>query len=103
MRQISNRETRLERIVGQVRALAEGRSLAAGTVTLTENAATTVVSNSIISADCFPVLFPAHANAATEIGNGTMYVSAVTNGSFTITHNNSATANRTFNWLALGG
>jgi hypothetical protein len=42
-----------------------------------------------------PVFALATANAAIEIGNGTMYVSAVTNGAFTITHANSATTGRT--------
>jgi hypothetical protein len=45
---------------------------------------------------------PASANAATEIGNGTMYVSAVANGSFTITHANSATTGRTFLYAIVG-
>lgn len=43
-----------------------------------------------------PFLTPVSANAATEVGNGTLYVSAVTNGAFTITHANSATTGRTF-------
>ena len=41
------------------------------------------------------------ASAATELG-GTVYVSAVANGSFTITHANSATAGRTFLYAVLG-
>ena len=36
------------------------------------------------------------ANAAAEVGAGTIYVSAKAQGSFTVTHANSATADRTF-------
>jgi hypothetical protein len=49
-----------------------------------------------------PILTPASANAAIEVGNGTMYVSAVANGSFTITHANSGMAGRTFLYAILG-
>jgi hypothetical protein len=49
-----------------------------------------------------PILTPASASAAAEVGNGTIYVSAVTNGSFTITHLNSATAERTFLYAIVG-
>ena len=86
-----------------IRHLAEGRSNVAGQVTLTLNAATTTVTNSAIPAGCFPLLTPASANAAAEWGNGTIYVSAVAKGSFTITHANSATAGRTVNYYAVGG
>lgn len=103
MKQISQQERRLEKIVSQVRALAEGRSIAAGTVTLTINVTTTTVTKSIISAGCFPVLFPTTANGAAELGAGTIYVSSVVSGSFVITHANNATAGRTFNYLAIGG
>lgn len=86
-----------------VRQLARGRSSAAGTITLTTSTATTVVSSDVISADCFPQLTPASANGATELGNGTCYVSAVADGSFTITHANNATTSRVFHWYAVGG
>jgi hypothetical protein len=43
-----------------------------------------------------PILTPATANASVEVGNGTIYISAVTNGSFTIKHANAATTERTF-------
>ena len=37
-----------------------------------------------------------------HIAHGTMFISAVTNGSFTITHANSATAGRTFLFAVVG-
>lgn len=77
--------------------------MVAGSVTLRTGNATTVVSNDVIPAGCFPQLTAASVNAATEVGNGTIYISAVAKGSFTITHANSATAARTFHWFAVGG
>ncbi len=103
MKKLDPRETRLPIIVNTVNQLADGRCVAAGEVTLTVNVATTTVSNDVIPAGCFPQLTPASANAATEMGNGTCYVSAVAKGSFTITHANAATTGRKFYWHAVGG
>ena len=46
--------------------------------------------------------FAKTANAAAEIGNGTMYIGAVNNGAFVVTHANNAQADRTFLYVALG-
>lgn len=89
-------ETDLKKIVLAIQQLAAGRSNATGTVTLTVGAATTVVSDKNCAVGSVPILTPTTANAATEVGNGTIYVSAVANNSFTITHANSATTGRTF-------
>jgi len=89
-------ETDLKKIVLALQQLAAGRSNAVGTVTLATGAATTVVTDKNCAAGSTPLLTPVTANAATEVGNGTIYVSAVANGSFTITHSNSATSARTF-------
>lgn len=103
MKKLDAREKRLPIIVSVINQLADGRSVVAGSVTLTVNVASTTVSNDVIPAGCFPLLTPASANAATEMGNGTCYVSAVAKGSFTITHANAATTGRTFHWYAVGG
>lgn len=95
-------ETDLKKIVLAIQQLAAGRSNAVGTVTLSPGSATTVVSDRNCAAGSTPLLTPTTANAATESGNGTMYVSAVANGSFTITHANSATAGRTFLYALFG-
>ena len=89
-------ETDLKKIVLALHQLAAGRSNAIGTVTLATGVATTVVTDKNCAAGSTPLLTPATANAATEVGNGTLYVSAVANGSFTLTHSNSATTARTF-------
>lgn len=98
-------ETDQKKINLSIQQLGAGRSNAVGTVTLTLNAATTTVTptfTGIVAVGSTPILTPTTANAAAEVGNGTMYVSAVANGSFTITHANSATAGRTFLYALLG-
>ena len=91
-------ETNLFRIVRGMRDLFEGRRNTTGTVTLAVGSATTTVSHINFGKDSVPILTPLHPNAAVEVGNGTIYVSARAQGSFTITHANSATASRTFGY-----
>ena len=97
------RETRANLIVRAIRQLVEGRSNAAGSVTLAANQTTTTVSSEVIPAGCFPQLTPASASAAAEWGAGSIYVSAVAKGSFTITHADSADTTRVLHWHAVGG
>ena len=92
-------ETDLKKIVIALQHLAAGRSNAVGSVTLATGSATTTVTTANCSASSTPILTPASASAAAD---GTVYVSAVTNGSFTIAHANSATAGRTFLYAILG-
>jgi hypothetical protein len=94
-------ETDLKKSVLAIQQLAAGRSNATGSVTLATGSTITTVSTSNCAPGSTPILTPASAAAATEFGNGTIFVSAVTNGSFTITHANSATA-RTFLYAILG-
>jgi hypothetical protein len=95
-------ETDLKKIVLALQHLAAGRSNAVGSVTLAKDSATTTVTTSNCAQGSTPILTPASANAAIEVGNGTMYVSAVANGSFTIMHANSATVGRTFLYAVIG-
>ena len=95
-------ETDLKKIVLALQHLAAGRSNAVGSVTLATGSATTTVTTANCAQGSTPILTPASASAAAEVGNGTMYVSAVANGSFTITHANSAMAGRTFLFAILG-
>jgi len=95
-------EPDLKKIILAIQQLAAGRSNAIGTVTLATGSTTTVVSDNNCAVGTVPLFTPVTANAATEAGNGTMYVSAVTNGTFTITHANSATTGRTFLYALQG-
>lgn len=83
-------------LVRSIRDLFMGRSNAAGRFTCTINVATTTVTAPNCGPDSEVFLQAVHANAATEVGNGTIYVSAKGLGTFTVTHANNATANRTF-------
>jgi len=73
-----------------------------GEVTLDTNQATTSVSNAAMRSTKKVVLIPTTANAAAELGAGGLYISDKSDGSFTITHANSATTERTFDYLILG-
>ena len=95
-------ETDLKKIVLALQQLAAGRSNAVGTVTLAAGSGTTVVKDKNCAAGSTPMLTPATAGAAAELGNGTLYVSAVANGSFTIMHSNSGATGRTFLYAILG-
>jgi hypothetical protein len=95
-------ETDMKKIVLALQQLAAGRSNAVGGVTLATGSSTTTVTTANCAAGSTPILTPVSASAAAEVGNGTMYVSAVANGSFTITHANSATTGRTFLYALVG-
>ncbi|WP_083519639.1 hypothetical protein, partial [Bradyrhizobium jicamae] len=82
--------------------LGAGRSNAVGTVTLVPSVASTTVSDQNCASGSTVLFTPTTGSAATEIGNGTMYLSAVANKSFTVTHANNATADRTFKYAILG-
>lgn len=97
-------ETDLKKVILALQQVAAGRSNAVGSVTLTLNSATTVVTTR--TGTCFtssvPIPIPTTANAAAEVGAGTMYISSIGVDTFTITHANSATANRTFSFVIVG-
>jgi hypothetical protein len=95
-------ETDLKKIILALQQLAAGRSNAVGSVTLATGTSTTVVADKNCSAGSTPILTAGSASAAVELGNGTIYVSAVANGSFTLTHASSAAATRTFLYSLLG-
>lgn len=87
----------IRRIIGEA---VSGRT---GLVTLDANQASTTLTNHLIRFDSPVLLLPATANAAAELGNGTLYVSETgrVNGSVVITHANNAQADRAFRyWVA---
>ncbi len=85
-----------------INLLKQGKILTAGEITLTASQTTTTLTNIAIGADSYINFMPTTANAAAEIGNGTLYVSARVNGSATITHANNAQNDRTFAYVVLG-
>lgn len=87
-----------------VNDLMKGRANNSGTFTLTANVGTSTMTDDRLGSTTAVVLIPATANAAAEIGNGTMYISeaARVNGSVVITHANNAQTDRTFRFLLMG-
>ena len=90
------------RINTAINELAKGRSNAVGTVTLLPNAASTTVTAKNCGAGSVVLLSALTAHAAAELGNGTVYVSAVANGAFTLAHASNAQNDRTFGYVCLG-
>jgi hypothetical protein len=101
-RVVDRNEKDLSKLTVAINELASGRSNAAGTFALTANATTTVVTAPTCGAGSVPLLTPLTAHAATELGNGTLFVSAIANGAFTVTHANNAQTDRTFGFVCLG-
>jgi hypothetical protein len=95
-------EKDLSKIILSIQQLAAGRSNGVGTVTLVTSTTTTAVTDTNCASGTTPILVPATAHASAEFGNGTIYVSAVANGSFTITHANNAQTDRTFYYALMG-
>lgn len=101
---LAHSETLPSRIVAAVRALAAGRTNATGVVTLAAGVTTTTVAAPNCGTDSQVFLFPRTANAAAELGNGTIYILAanVTAAQFVITHASGASLDRTFSYVCLG-
>jgi len=81
--------------------LASGRSNAIGSFTLTTGASSTTVTDANCAEGSTVIPIPTTANAASEFGAGTWYITP-SSGSFVVTHINSATAGRTFKYAILG-
>jgi hypothetical protein len=95
-------EKDVRKVNAAINNLAQGRSNAVGTVTLTAGAATTTVTARNCGAGSVVLLSPLTAHAAAEIAAGTLYVSAVANGAFTLTHASNAQGDRKFGYACLG-
>jgi hypothetical protein len=99
--QLQPEETAIRRIVQAIIQLVEGRHNAADEFTLTPGAAQTVVSHPNCSLECHPQFSARTANAAAALA--TTYISAIDQGSFTVTHANNAQVDRTFGYTVTGG
>lgn len=94
----------LRQVSAAVRDLMQGKANVTATLTLAAGATTTVLTDARLRAAGNVLLLPLTANAAAEIGNGTLYVLAagMNNGAWTFTHANSAQADRTFRVTIIG-
>jgi hypothetical protein len=98
---VGTTEKDLTKYAFAIQQLAQGRSNAVGTFTLTASAGSTTVTAPNCGADSVVLVMPTTAHAAAEIGNGTLYTTAA-NGSFTVTHANNSQADRTYGFVCLG-
>jgi len=98
---ISDIKTNLLQAISTINELLKGRANNVGEVTLTENATTTTTTDTRIKSQMMIFLSPRTANAAAALTN--VYVSAVADGSFELTHANAATVDRTFDYVIHGG
>jgi len=74
----------------------------AGTLTLTENSATSDIANTGVTASSIIVLTPTSVNASANFGDGGLYISSLNAGvGFTITHANDANVDKTFNYMIM--
>lgn len=98
--------TDIAQIVQAVIQLQQGRVNCVGEFTLNAGATTTTVDKDVspaavnVSKDCEIFLSPRTQTAAAALA--TLRVTSVDQGSFTVTHNNTADVNRTFGFVALG-
>lgn len=91
-------ERDLARIVLAIRDLFAGRSNRTGSFTIATGAATTTVTAPNCGASSVITFTPTTANAAAEVAAGTIRISSKAAGSFVVTHINSATTGRTFDY-----
>lgn len=73
-----------------------------GSVTLTASSATTTLTDVRIGAESVIAIHATTANAAAEIGNGTIYFGTPGDGTITINHANNAQTDRTFKYAVIG-
>jgi hypothetical protein len=85
-----------------VNGIMRGKTNNTGTVTLAANAATTTVLDPRIDGQTVMLLQATTANAAAEMGNGTIFWSVPTAGSVVINHANNAQVDRTFLFALIG-
>lgn len=81
-----------------------GKLEVVGELTLTANAASTTLNDSRISPQSVIVWHPRTANAAAELGNGTLYITDANMGAGTavVTHANNAQTDRQFRYAVIG-
>jgi len=84
-----------------VNLLVDGKINAAGEVTLSASTTTTTVTDYRVGSESVIAFTPTTAHAAAEQGGGTMYLSARSKQSVTITHANNAQTDRTSIYIVI--
>ena len=79
-----------------------GKLNSTGNVTLSASTTTTTVTDERAGKESVILFMPKTANASAEQGNGTIFISARANGSFTITHANNSQTDRQYGYIIIG-
>ena len=95
-------EKDLTKYAAAIKELGQGRTNAAGTVTLRASQTTTMVPAPNCGEGNAVFLFPATANAAAVVASTYVLASNVTSGEFIVTHPSNVNTDKTFYWIALG-
>ena len=103
----TNHPNLLRRILSRLAMIDKGKTNNTGSITLTANSATTVVTEATerVGANTIMMFSPATANASIAISTTPgVYVSSrdVANNTFTITHANNAQTDRVFKYFLVG-
>lgn len=83
-----------------VNGIMDGKTNNTGTVTLTQSATSTTLTDARIGPESVIIMTPMTSNAAKEFG--TCFVSARINGSATLTHQNTGHADLDFTYIVVG-
>jgi hypothetical protein len=85
-----------------INSIMRGKLNCTGAKTLSPGAATTTLADQLIGGSSIVLLQPITANAAAELGNGTLYFDPPAAGSVVIHHANNAQTDRPFNYVVIG-
>lgn len=86
----------------KVNLILQGKVNVTGTLTLTASVSTENLQDPRIGDSSAILLMPMSANAAAEIGNGTLWFGASSKGSIVVNHANNAQVDRTFTYVVIG-
>lgn len=95
-------EKDLTKYAAAIKELGQGRTNAAGTITLRASQTTTTVPAPNCGEGNAVFLFPATANAAAIVASTYVLASNVTPGQFIVTHPSNVSVDKTFYWVAFG-
>ena len=95
-------QSQFDKLSRTINKILQGRSNNVTIGTLTASTITTVFDANLVQSEQAPSALPMTANAGFEAGNGTMYISNVTEGQFTVTHGKNSQTDRTFRFVFWG-
>ena len=89
-------------VASVVNRMNQGKLNCTGSVTLAANQATTTLNDPRLAGGTVILLMPLTANAAAEIGAGTLFVTGRAKGAATLNHANNAQTDRSFDYVVIG-